>query len=47
MIHRALLVKKEKSVLQNITFIGDHTLSCINLLYRIIEHLLQSALDFY
>ena len=35
MIHRALLVKKQKSVLQNITFIGDHTLSYINLLYRI------------
>ena len=43
MIHRALLVKKQKSILQNITFIGDHTLRYA----YIIEHLPQSALDFY
>ena len=36
MIHRALLVKNKKLFLQNKSFIGDHTLSYINLLYRII-----------
>ena len=33
----ALLVKNKKLFLQNKSFIGDHTLSYINLLYRIIR----------
>ena len=36
MIHRALLVKNWKVVLQNKSFIGNHTLSYINLLYWVI-----------